>query len=60
MRREHDSLRRSLVLTVLVVIASLGGNHEHRILTALASNVLDLLMLAFALAGAFYSYLAAA
>ena len=51
---------KSLVLTVLVVIASLCRNHEHRIVTALAADMLDFLMLAFARAGAFYSHFAAA
>ena len=41
------------MLTVLLVIASHRRNHKHRIFTALAADMLDFLMLAFALAGAF-------
>lgn len=47
-----------LVLTVLVVIARLRGNHKHRIIAALAANMLDFLMLAFSFASAFDRHLA--
>ena len=55
----HDNAQvELLVLTVLLVIAGLRCNHEHRIFTAFAADMLDFLMLAFALASSFHNNLA--